>query len=83
VFGCECSRGDSDEDETIDLRGAAALDVAGLLPRPAKADLHQSAGRVLTPEMFGAKGDGVTNDSMAHAELAKVVNAKHTQPHTH
>ena len=57
------------------LRGAAALGVAGLLPHPAKAGLLQSAGRVLTREMFGAKGDGVTNDSTALAELSKVVNA--------
>lgn len=29
----------------------------------------------LTPEMFGAKGDGVTNDSAAFAKLAAAVNA--------
>jgi hypothetical protein len=32
--------------------------------------------RVFTPEMFGARGDGVTNDSRALAALAAAVNAQ-------
>jgi hypothetical protein len=35
----------------------------------------QAEGRVLTPEMFGAKGDGVTNDTRAFVELAQVIRA--------
>ena len=53
------------------LRGAATLSVAGLLPR------HMAAAAVgaFTPEMFGAKGDGVTNDSAALAQLGQAVTA--------
>lgn len=34
------------------------------------------AGTVFTPEMFGAKGDGVTNDSRAFAALAAAVTRR-------
>ena len=51
------------------VAGAAALST-----QPAWC-AQRDAGRVLTPEMFGAKGDGVTNDTRAFAELAQVVRA--------
>jgi hypothetical protein len=52
------------------LAGAAAC--AGLAALPARADAQ--AG-VFTPEQFGAKGDGVTNDHRAFAKLTDAVNA--------
>lgn len=58
---------------TISRRSFAAGAGALLfLPRLASA---QAQGGVLTPEMFGAKGDGVTNDTTALAALAAHVNA--------
>src|SRR5205823_4373853 len=42
----------------------------GALPGPGFAQ-----GRSFTPEQFGAKGDGVTNDSLAFARLAEAVSA--------
>jgi hypothetical protein len=54
----------------IFLAGAASL---GGLARSTISRAEEA--RILTPEMFGAKGDGVTNDSRAMARLAQVVNA--------
>jgi hypothetical protein len=45
-----------------------------LAPRGAPL-FAQPAGGVFTPEMFGAKGDGVANDSAAFKALADAVNA--------
>ncbi|MDT9600800.1 right-handed parallel beta-helix repeat-containing protein [Sphingosinicella rhizophila] len=62
-----------DRDKRNFLSGTAALAVAGL------AELAHGRTRataeVFTPEMFGAKGDGTTNDSDAFAALAAEVNA--------
>lgn len=57
------------------LAGAAVL--AGLSVLPHRPAVAAEAGRArrFTPEMFGAKGDGVTNDSAAMAALAAAVNA--------
>lgn len=55
------------------LIGAAATAPVGLLASRWVA-AAEAAG-ALTPEMFGAKGDGVTNDSAALARLAAAVNA--------
>ncbi|HZG09335.1 MAG TPA: right-handed parallel beta-helix repeat-containing protein [Allosphingosinicella sp.] len=49
--------------------GGTAL-AATLAARPARAQ-----GDVFTPEMFGAKGDGVTNDNAAFERLSQAVNA--------
>lgn len=51
------------------LAGAAA---AGLLSNACQA----SAGDALTPEMFGAKGDGRTNDTPAFRALSDQINAR-------
>jgi hypothetical protein len=48
--------------------GGTAL-AATLTAQPARAQ-----GRVFTPEMFGAKGDGVTNDTAAFERLSGAVN---------
>lgn len=48
--------------------GAAALT---LLPRAVRSQ----GGRAFTPEMFGARGDGVTNDSLAFYRLGNAVSA--------
>jgi hypothetical protein len=53
------------------LAGAAAAGGAACLPAPALA----RAANTFTPENFGAKGDGVTNDSAAMAAMAAAVNA--------
>jgi hypothetical protein len=50
---------------------AAAAAAAVALPRRVGAQ----TGRVFTPEMFGAKGDGITNDSLAFSMLGKAVTA--------
>jgi hypothetical protein len=55
------------------LAGAAALAGPSVLPHRADA-VDAKRSRLFTPEMFGAKGDGVTNDSAAMAALAKAVN---------
>ena len=52
------------------LNSLGILTGSALLARPARA-----AASAFTPEMFGAKGDGVTNDSKAMAALAAAVNA--------
>jgi hypothetical protein len=49
--------------------GAAAASLAALPGRILAQE------RIFTPEQFGAKGDGVTNDSHALARLAEAVNA--------
>jgi hypothetical protein len=49
--------------------GGTALATA-LVARPARAQ-----GKVFTPEMFGAKGDGVTNDTEAFLRLSQAVGA--------
>jgi hypothetical protein len=54
----------------IFLAGSAATAALGALPVPAIAQ-----GRTFTPEEFGAKGDGITNDSQAFGRLADAVNA--------
>lgn len=43
-----------------------------LVPRVARAAVTPSGA--LTPEMFGARGDGVTNDTVALSRLAEAVN---------
>jgi hypothetical protein len=54
------------------LSGTAAAAVVAMLPRrPAAA----APGGIFTPEMFGAKGDGVTNDTDAFAKLSAEVSA--------
>lgn len=40
---------------------------------PCRAD---AAGTVLTPEQFGARGDGITNDTMAFGALSAEVNRR-------
>lgn len=55
------------------LESGAVLAVAAALPMRA-ADAWQADGRTLTPEMFGAKGDGRTNDSAAFEQLAAIVS---------
>src|SRR3954462_2151640 len=52
------------------LAGSAAAAALAGVPEVARAQ-----GRTFTPEQFGAKGDGVTNDSRALARLAAAVNA--------
>ncbi|HEY0412907.1 MAG TPA: hypothetical protein VGD66_07190 [Allosphingosinicella sp.] len=52
------------------LHAAAAAAAAATLTEPVLA-----AAGVFTPEQFGAKGDGVSNDSGAFAKLAAAVNA--------
>jgi hypothetical protein len=52
------------------LAGAAAS--ASLAALPARAE---APAGIFTPEQFGAKGDGVTNDHRALAKLAEAVNA--------
>ena len=54
------------------LNGLGSLTATALLARPGRA----AASPLFTPEMFGAKGDGVTNDSKAMKALAAAVNAK-------
>ena len=49
-------------------RGLAAAAAAGAASRASAAET------ALTPEMFGAKGDGVTNDTRAFAALSARVN---------
>ena len=56
------------------LAGTAALAGAALLERPLLAMVQAPDDRVFTPEMFGARGDGRTNDSRAMAALAAAVN---------
>lgn len=51
------------------LAGAASVSVASGL-EPVRAQIRER----FTPEMFGAKGDGRTNDSEAFRRLAKAVN---------
>jgi hypothetical protein len=53
------------------IRGATA---ATLLHCTSLA--HAAQDDVLTPEMFGAKGDGVTNDTLAFRRLSKAVEAR-------
>lgn len=55
------------------LGGAAATGALAALP--VRALQQAGAARVFTPEMFGAKGDGVTNDTRAFSQLAAAVNA--------
>ena len=52
------------------IGGAAA---AALLPRRLTA--QAATGDVFTPEAFGAKGDGATNDTLAFRRLARAVEA--------
>jgi hypothetical protein len=55
------------------LAGGAAAFVAGCAPGRADAQ----AGRdTLTPEMFGAKGDGITNDTDAFGRLAEELSRR-------
>ena len=51
------------------LAGAAATSLA-----PAAASA--APGETVTPEMFGAKGDGRTNDTRAFAAMSAHVNAR-------
>jgi hypothetical protein len=53
------------------LRGGAAALGGALLPMRALTE----EDRVFTPEMFGARGDGVTNDTAAMARLSSAVTA--------
>jgi hypothetical protein len=48
----------------------SGLAVSGVMPHLATA----KNTLILTPEMFGAKGDGRTNDSAAFSELARQIN---------
>lgn len=50
----------------------AAAGGAAILPAAASA----ATGETLTPEMFGAKGDGATNDTRAFQALSDHVNAR-------
>lgn len=54
---------------------AGAASAASALLMPAALRAVQADGLVFTPEMFGAKGDGRTNDTAAMAALAAAVNA--------
>lgn len=51
------------------LVGLASAGFLGATPRTAATD-------AITPEAFGAKGDGRTNDSQAFAAMSKYVNAR-------
>lgn len=42
---------------------------------PARVRSALASARPFTPEMFGARGDGVSNDTLAFARLASAVNA--------
>lgn len=53
-------------------RSAAGASLA-LIPGRVRAAAARAAA--LTPEMFGARGDGVTNDTLALARLASAVNS--------
>lgn len=53
------------------LVGAAGTGAGLLMPACARAQ-----GEVFTPEMFGAKGDGVANDTDALAALATAINLR-------
>lgn len=53
------------------LAGVAGSAGAALVPTCARAQ-----GGTVTPEMFGARGDGVTNDSDAFAEMAIAINLR-------
>ncbi len=48
---------------------------ASLALLPAKLRSAVQSGGALTPEIFGAKGDGVANDTLALARLASAVNS--------
>lgn len=54
--------------------GAATVAASAVLP--ALAASARSASGALTPEMFGARGDGRTDDSAAFARLSDAVNAR-------
>ncbi len=56
----------------IARRSILAAALASALSRPIKA----SEPDELTPEQFGAKGDGITNDSLAMARLSATVNMR-------
>lgn len=56
------------------LGGAGAIAVAGGLRF--ETGCVAAVGSALTPEQFGAKGDGVANDTAAFARLAARVNAQ-------
>jgi hypothetical protein len=48
--------------------------LAGMVALPASAPAQPTTEKVFTPEMFGAKGDGVTDDSDALAALGAAVS---------
>src|SRR3954447_20282782 len=52
------------------LAGSAAAAALAGMP-----EIAHGQGGSFTPEQFGAKGDGITNDSGAFARLAQAVNA--------
>ena len=56
------------------LLGSAASAMGAAFPDIVLAALQRGGGRTFTPEEFGARGDGRTNDSRALAELAQAVN---------
>lgn len=56
------------------LRGTAASMAVTLVHEPLLGMLQPAQEPVFTPEMFGARGDGRTNDSRAMVALAAAVN---------
>jgi len=57
------------------LLGSAASAMGAAIPDIVLAMLQRGGERMFTPEMFGARGDGRTNDSAAMARLSEAVSA--------
>ena len=57
------------------LLGSAASAMGAAIPDIVLAMLQRGGERTFTPEMFGARGDGRTNDSAAMARVSEAVSA--------